>query len=101
MYFRRDDPRYMGLFDTRQAEIANFQVAVLIYQDVARFQVAVYDTRWMYVFESSLNLYSAFNTGSHGDGPSRSFEGEEARWSIHSVFPLPDNGKNLYSIMPC
>jgi hypothetical protein len=35
----------MGLFDTRQAEIANFQVAVLIYQDVARFQVAVYDTR--------------------------------------------------------
>lgn len=35
----------MGLFDTRQAEIANFQVAVLIYQDVARFQVAVHDTR--------------------------------------------------------
>lgn len=36
---------HLGILDTGQAKIANLEIAVLINQDVARFQVSVNDAR--------------------------------------------------------
>lgn len=52
----RDIASHLRILDTRKAEIANLQVAVLVDQDVAGLQVTVDDTGGVDVFEAALDL---------------------------------------------
>jgi hypothetical protein len=42
--------------ETCQAEITNLQVAVFVYQDVAGFEIAMYDAGRVDVFQATQNL---------------------------------------------
>ncbi len=56
----RDVARHLRVLDARQAEVADLQVAVLVDQDVAGFQVAMHDARRVHVFQASLACVSDF-----------------------------------------
>ena len=51
---RRDVTRHLRILYAGQTEIANLEIAVLVDQDVARFQVSVYDSRGVNVFQTTL-----------------------------------------------
>jgi hypothetical protein len=46
--------RHLGVLDSRETEIANLEIAVLIDQDVARLQVAVNNAGGVNIFQSAL-----------------------------------------------
>lgn len=69
---RRDVARHLRVLDTRQPEVADLQVAVLVDQDVARLEVAVHDAGRMDVFQSTKDLveevlYELFFEGARGE----------------------------------
>ena len=45
---------HLGFSDASEAEVANLQVAVLVDEKIAGFQVTVHDARRMEIFESAL-----------------------------------------------
>lgn len=51
---RRDVARHLRVLDPREAKVANLQVAVLVDQDIARFEVSVDNAGRMDVFQASL-----------------------------------------------
>ena len=53
----RNVARHLGVLDPCQAEVADFQIAILVDQDVTRFQVTMDDSRGVNVFEASLNWH--------------------------------------------
>lgn len=55
--------RHLGVLDSCQAKVANFQVAVFVDEDVTRLQVTVNDTGGMDVFEASLCHVSSHTQG--------------------------------------
>ena len=55
----RDIACHLGVLDTGKAEVANFQIAVFVDKDVARFQITMDDTRRVDIFQSPLQMVSA------------------------------------------
>ena len=53
---RRDVAGHLRILDTREAEIADLEVAVLVDQDVAGLEVAVDDARGVHVLETTQDL---------------------------------------------
>lgn len=51
---RRDISSHLRILYTREAEIANLQIAVLVDEDVAGLQISVNNTRGVDVFETTL-----------------------------------------------
>lgn len=51
---RRNITSHLGVLDTSQTKVADFQITVLVDQDVAGLEVAVNHTGGMHIFESSL-----------------------------------------------
>ena len=51
----RDIARHLRILDARQAKVANFQIAVLVHQNVTGLQIAMDDTSGMDIFEPALN----------------------------------------------
>lgn len=51
---RRNIARHLRVLNASQPKIANLQIAVLIDQNVARFQVAMNDTRGVDIFQPTL-----------------------------------------------
>lgn len=50
-----DVSRHLGVLYTGETEIADFEIAVLIHEDVAGLQVTMYDTSGVDVFQSTLS----------------------------------------------
>ena len=46
---------HLGILDTRETEIADLQVAVLVYEDVAGLEISVDDARGVDIFQTTLS----------------------------------------------
>lgn len=51
---RRDVSCHLGILNSREAEVADLKVAVLVDENIARFKVTVDDTGGMYIFQATL-----------------------------------------------
>ena len=51
-----DIARHLRVLNSREPKVADFKIAVLVDQDIARFQVAVDNSCGMDVFEATLEL---------------------------------------------
>ena len=52
---RRNVARHLRVLYTRQPKIADFEVAILVYEDVRRFEVTVHNSSGMDIFEAALS----------------------------------------------
>ena len=55
---RRNIAGHLRILDSRQAEIANLEVAILVDQDVAGLKISVHHTSRMHVFQAPLDAIS-------------------------------------------
>lgn len=51
---RRHVSGHLGVLDTREAEIADLEVAVLVYEDIAGFEITMDDASRVDVFQTTL-----------------------------------------------
>jgi hypothetical protein len=51
---RRDISGHLGILQTGEAEVADLEIAVLVYEDVARLEIAMDDTCGVDIFETPL-----------------------------------------------
>jgi len=59
----RNVSSHLGILYTGQAKIADFQIAVLVHEDVARLQVTVDDTSGVDVFQATLQMSAEYPRG--------------------------------------
>lgn len=51
---RRDITSHLRILNTRKAKVADFEVAILVDQNITRLEIAVNDACRMYIFEATL-----------------------------------------------
>jgi hypothetical protein len=52
----RDIASHLGVLNSSESEVANLEVAILVDQDIARFEVAMHDASGVNVFQATEDL---------------------------------------------